>query len=565
LGEIEVFNLSGEPTELLVKRVTYDVIPYAGFYRCDYPLVGPFVPMRQCATDSTGEPIAFRASLNDPACDPQAPCAEDCAGKPCVDFAMHQTPSLTHCPGDPVQVEMKIWNCSETVEDIQVFMNFEEIAFLAQVAPLDTVRVSHSYSDVECPDHHVTFSTVARNAVCPEPSGRLVARGTFCSETDCSRPPCPVVSLSGNTSSEVGDTVSVWVNTNRFTDLFGLSARASWDPTISLRAIGVQCVDEEGLPLDLGEGALCYGHIDNEQGIVDFGVSRRAGAFGVTGALRVARIEFTYDEGSEPDQCSWIRLRSPKAIDSFGRGLCVKEPQGAGRLCSEVSCTIWPGDTNNDGLVDEDDLVTLAAYWGFEGPARQGWGCFWTATRRDCWPERDATFSDAYGEGAVGSEDVLCIGANWGRFHPVVGKAVEIPEGVDRSAMHAALVQMLASLTHVDEGDVGMAAVKKALEDLVENGTAPARSRLGPNLPNPFNPSTRIRYDVAAESRVSLVVYDVAGRRVRLLVDQIVEPGRHAADWDGRDVTGVPVASGVYICRAIIGGESFSHKMVLTR
>jgi hypothetical protein len=67
------------------------------------------------------------------------------------------------------------------------------------------------------------------------------------------------------------------------------------------------------------------------------------------------------------------------------------------------------------------------------------------------------------------------------------------------------------------------------------------------NAPNPFNPSTTIKYDLAKPVEVKLVIFDLMGRQVRTLVDQRQPAGRHAITWDGRNEQGQAIASGVYI------------------
>ncbi len=77
----------------------------------------------------------------------------------------------------------------------------------------------------------------------------------------------------------------------------------------------------------------------------------------------------------------------------------------------------------------------------------------------------------------------------------------------------------------------------------------PRQSALHPNRPNPFNPATMIRYDVAQASSVTLRVYDVSGALVRTLHAGQRNPGRYEAVWWGDDDTGRRVAAGVYFCR----------------
>lgn len=87
------------------------------------------------------------------------------------------------------------------------------------------------------------------------------------------------------------------------------------------------------------------------------------------------------------------------------------------------------------------------------------------------------------------------------------------------------------------------------------------------NSPNPFNPSTVIAFDVpeGGEGKVSLKVFDLRGRMLNTLLDGVMQPGRHAVFWDGRDSNGRELASGVYLYRLSVQGWSQTRKMVLLR
>jgi predicted outer membrane repeat protein len=99
-----------------------------------------------------------------------------------------------------------------------------------------------------------------------------------------------------------------------------------------------------------------------------------------------------------------------------------------------------------------------------------------------------------------------------------------------------------------------------------EERAVPMASFLEQNYPNPFNPITRIRLGLAGPERVSLKIYDVAGRLVRtLLGGQELEAGVHAYEWDGKSDEGRPVASGIYFYRIEAGGFTASRKMILLR
>jgi hypothetical protein len=89
--------------------------------------------------------------------------------------------------------------------------------------------------------------------------------------------------------------------------------------------------------------------------------------------------------------------------------------------------------------------------------------------------------------------------------------------------------------------------------------------RLDQNRPNPFNPTTVIGYAIPIESRVRIAVYDLNGRLVRVLADEVRPPGEHDAVWDGRNEKGLFVGSGVYFCRMQAGSVNETRKLVVLK
>lgn len=84
---------------------------------------------------------------------------------------------------------------------------------------------------------------------------------------------------------------------------------------------------------------------------------------------------------------------------------------------------------------------------------------------------------------------------------------------------------------------------------VTDTPAAPTATRLEQNVPNPFNPSTRISLDLAHGGHVTLRVFDAKGRLVRELLDGVRSAGAHHVVWDGTDDSGTQVASGQYFCR----------------
>lgn len=102
-----------------------------------------------------------------------------------------------------------------------------------------------------------------------------------------------------------------------------------------------------------------------------------------------------------------------------------------------------------------------------------------------------------------------------------------------------------------------------------DEGIAPIRPHLEPNVPNPWNPRTKIAYEIPGGSEsvfVTLRVYDLSGRLVRSLVDEPRGAGSHEVWWDGTDRRGAAVPSGVYFYRLEAAGfDPETRRMVLLR
>lgn len=108
-------------------------------------------------------------------------------------------------------------------------------------------------------------------------------------------------------------------------------------------------------------------------------------------------------------------------------------------------------------------------------------------------------------------------------------------------------------------GSVGLMA-----EGSVE-AVAPADFRIVGNHPNPFNPETRIRFQLPTEGEVELTVHNLAGARVRRLAAGQLAAGTHELRWDGRNDEGLPAASGVYLLQLNWQGRTEVHRMLMLR
>lgn len=169
----------------------------------------------------------------------------------------------------------------------------------------------------------------------------------------------------------------------------------------------------------------------------------------------------------------------------------------------------------------------------------------------------------------------------------VLSWAVSTDPGFDYFTVYGSTVSSFASATVIDyteapvldvsatprpfffvtatdvAGNEGVPAVFVTNTDV---GDAPGKYVLSVSaFPNPFNPSTTVRYTVPSAGRVTLVVYDIRGGRVATLVDRRMDAGAFSTEWNGRDGNGAAVSSGIYFVRVSRGGNARSYKVTLLK
>jgi subtilisin family serine protease len=132
---------------------------------------------------------------------------------------------------------------------------------------------------------------------------------------------------------------------------------------------------------------------------------------------------------------------------------------------------------------------------------------------------------------------------------------------------------MDVSPCHVDQagacGQIGAfgqgCSVGTAVEDDPGTGAVPLVFAVEHNFPNPFNPSTTIRFTLPEPGLVSVRIYDVAGRLVNTVLHEKREAATHEVVWSGTDDRGKPAASGVYFYRVASGDHDVVERMALVK
>lgn len=155
----------------------------------------------------------------------------------------------------------------------------------------------------------------------------------------------------------------------------------------------------------------------------------------------------------------------------------------------------------------------------------------------------------AYPYGAEGVVNILNL-----KFQ-VVGSAGE------KSALSVGFTAMAAARTFTN-----LLPQVEIAESALEVASADAPESYGiDNFPNPFNPSTEIRYQLPKESKVEIVVFNVLGQKVQTLVNAKQPAGRYTIRWEGVDAEGQLVPSGMYFLRMRAGEFKAERKLMLLK
>jgi hypothetical protein len=113
--------------------------------------------------------------------------------------------------------------------------------------------------------------------------------------------------------------------------------------------------------------------------------------------------------------------------------------------------------------------------------------------------------------------------------------------------------------------DAWLVRLREPVAAVPVDGAPVKKAFLSPPNPNPFNPTTTLRFGLSRAGRVDLAVYDISGRKVTILAEGHHPAGEFLAVWDGRDSDGREVSSGVYLARVVAGEFEATSKMVLLK
>lgn len=109
------------------------------------------------------------------------------------------------------------------------------------------------------------------------------------------------------------------------------------------------------------------------------------------------------------------------------------------------------------------------------------------------------------------------------------------------------------------------AAARVEVDGVDTPNELPVSFFLAQNYPNPFNPTTKIEFSIESNNFVNLEIYNIIGQHVKSLVDENMQAGVHAVEWDATNQRGGQVASGIYFYRLTVENNTQSKKMLLLK
>ena len=330
----------------------------------------------------------------------------------------------------------------------------------------------------------------------------------------------------------VGDTFTIYLNTDDITDLAGMQADIAFDPNV-LEAVEV--TESDFLKSDGESTFFQAGMIDNTVGKITRLLSVRISEKGASGTGTLLSVTFKAKARGETE----VALENFEFISITDDVIPAVPP----------NITITIGEYPAwDGRVSIQDLVLVAKDLASGTPMNLR--------------------TDVNSDGVINIQDIILVAQHIGE---TTDNAAASPlAAIDSKELTPATIQTWIKQAQAeDDGSLAFRQGIKNLKTLLVS-LFPEKTALLANYPNPFNPETWIPYQLAAPVDVSISIYAADGKIVRTLAlghktAGIYQHRSRAAYWDGKNEVGEPVASGLYFYTLTAGDFSATRKMLIRK
>ncbi len=223
------------------------------------------------------------------------------------------------------------------------------------------------------------------------------------------------------------------------------------------------------------------------------------------------------------------------------------------------------GITNSIQFGSKSSTIYIGSYWSDNYPV----GIFKTTDAGVTWSNPKLGLPDSANIGKIEAvrntsiEKVYCI-ANWrdsgGIYKSTQGQGWE-KIGVDNRRVST--IQLFNGKLYAGYGGV---YVLNILNSVSDNPYSSYQDfNLCNNFPNPFNPTTKIIYKISTNTNVLLEIYDIQGRKIKILIHKHHSPGKYSVNWNGENDQGIHAGSGVYFYVMRTEKHSAAKKMIYLR
>jgi len=217
----------------------------------------------------------------------------------------------------------------------------------------------------------------------------------------------------------IGASFTVEVAVSNAQNLFGVSFVLNYTNTAFVDVVGTPTAGEF-----MGNDPIFLPTVDEAGSKVSIGITHKAGQPASTGSGVVTRVNFTSLASTPPGTPVMFSISNIAANDAAGNTIALS-PSSLAITLNAAGVIVWPGDTNNDGIVNQADILPIGLHFNKTGPARQNPSSSFTPQVAAPWTPVAATYADANGDGTINQADVLPIGLNFGKTHTAQPLAAE--------------------------------------------------------------------------------------------------------------------------------------------
>jgi len=194
-------------------------------------------------------------------------------------------------------------------------------------------------------------------------------------------------------------------------------------------------------------------------------------------------------------------------------------------------------------ITDEGDETNYPFYWSSSTHANMNngaWGayvCFGEALgfMQEPFPPFNVNLLDVHGAGAQRSD-------------PKQGSADDYPQGHGPQGDVVRIDNFVRLVRDIDTAT--------GLKEWKDGGQTPTGYSIQQNYPNPFNPSTTFSYTLEAVTGVTMEIFDIKGRKIQTLLDDVQQAGKHTLSWNPENAIGGGLEGGIYLVKFEIGGRT---------